>query len=174
MQKRPAGLWAQPSTDCSRFEELGAFAVQARGLVVDLGDIFGATAINERQRVILVKGGSAGLGGGTDGRQKRDLWDERVTEVRFEELAYDMDLGYAMIGFGKALVHQFVGVSLQPALHQDGVALQIWEKRTLSDQGAAQRRGRRRKLTADARGAGQRAASTSLARLHPNNATARQ
>ena len=95
--KRPAGLglaWEHSrrpprlfGTDCSRFEELGALAGRARGLVVDLEGIFGAAAINQGQRVVLVKGGSAGLDGGirVDGRQERDLGDELVTasERRF-------------------------------------------------------------------------------------------
>ena len=54
---------------------------------MDLEGIFGAAAINQGQRVVLVKGGSAGLDGGirVDGRQERDLGDELVTasERRF-------------------------------------------------------------------------------------------
>ena len=84
---RPLRLFG---TDCSRFEGFGALAGRARGLVVDLEGIFWAAAIKQGQRVMLVKGGSAGLDGGIDGRQERDLGDERVTERRFEKLAQQM------------------------------------------------------------------------------------
>ena len=45
---------------------------------MDLEVIFGVAAIKQGQRVMLVKGGSAGLSS-IDGRQERDLGDERVT-----------------------------------------------------------------------------------------------
>ena len=70
---------------------------------------------------MLVKGGSAGLDGGIDGRQERDLGDERVTERRLKKLAQKMALCNAMIGLGKALARQFVGEPLHPVLHGDGV-----------------------------------------------------
>ena len=78
-----------------------------------LEGIFGAAAIDQGQRVVLVKGGSAGLDGGIDSRQKRDLGDERVTERQFKKLAQEMALCNAMIGLGKALARQFVRESLQ-------------------------------------------------------------
>ena len=56
-------------------------------MVVNLEGIYRAAAINEGQRVMLVKGGSAGLDGSVDGRQERDLGDERVAEGRFKKLA---------------------------------------------------------------------------------------
>ena len=52
---------------------------------------------------MLVKGGSAGLDGGVNGRQERDLGDERVTERRLKKLAQEMALRNDLIGLGKAL-----------------------------------------------------------------------
>ena len=69
---------------------------------------------------MLVKGGSAGLDGRVDGRQERDLGDERVTEGSFnlKKLAQEMALGNAMVGLGKALARQFVGLSAPPSTAQ--------------------------------------------------------
>ena len=53
--------------------------------------------------------------------QERDLGDEHVTERRFKKLAQEMALCNAMIGLCKALARQFVGESLHPVLHRDGV-----------------------------------------------------
>ena len=64
---------------------------------------------------------TSSIDGSIDSREGCNLGDERVTERRFKKLAQEMALGNAVICLCKALARQFVGESLHPVLHRDGV-----------------------------------------------------